>query len=90
MNDTLENWRKQIDALDKELLGIVAKRMEIVRKIGNHKKLKNLPALDEERWQEVLSSKLALGELLKLPKTLVEKIYTTIHEEALKIEKGEI
>ena len=87
MNDTLENWRKEIDALDKELLEIVAKRMDIVRKIGELKKLKNLPALDEERWQEVLSSKLTLAEFLKLPKTFVEKIYTIIHEEALKIEE---
>ena len=90
MNDTLENWRKQIDALDEELLQILSKRIDIVRKVGIYKKKNQIPPLDEARWQEVLNSKLALGELLKLPKMLVEKIYTIIHEEALKIENGEI
>lgn len=87
MNDELINWRKEIDSLDKELLKALSKRMEVVRKIGKLKKTKNLSALDEKRWKEVLNSKLALAEKLNLPKGLIKKIYTDIHEEALEIEK---
>lgn len=89
MSNKLINWRKEIDALDEELLHILARRMEIVRRIGKFKKSHDILPLDEMRWNEVLASKLALAELLKLPRTVIEKIYVILHEEALKIEEEE-
>lgn len=88
MNDTLEDWRKQIDALDEELLQILSKRIDIVRKVGLYKKENQMPPLDEERWQEVLETKLEKANILGLSKSFILKFYNAIHEYALEIERN--
>ena len=50
----LENLRIQIDEIDKEMIKLFEKRMEIVSKIGEYKKVHNLPILDKNREQIVL------------------------------------
>lgn len=86
MDQTLEALRKQIDGFDEQLLTALSKRMDIVRKIGKLKKENNIPPLDEERWHEVLKTKLLLGQTLNIPQELVEKIFTAIHEASLEEE----
>jgi chorismate mutase len=87
MKKTLEDLRKEIDAIDKELLHILSKRFAVVEEIGKLKKEKNIPALDENRWQEVLSTILEKARKTGLSKDFVTKIYEEIHQEALKIER---
>ncbi len=78
MKNKLENLRKQIDAIDEQIVSLLAKRMEIVKKVGLLKKQQNIPALDSVRWQIVIKSK----------KGYLKKIWEIIHEEALKVEKN--
>lgn len=86
MDDKLKDWRKQIDALDDQLLNILVKRVKIVRKIGKFKKAHEIKPFDEKRWQDVLKSKLSKALLLNLSSNFIKKIYTLIHEYSLKIE----
>ena len=86
MKNQLNILRKQIDKLDDSLLKILAKRIDVVNKIGQEKKILNLPALDKGRFREVLTSRINKGKKMGLNKKFVEKIYKTIHKEALKIE----
>ena len=86
MNDKLENWRKQIDALDEELLQILGKRINIVKEIGRYKKSNGIAPLDKKRWQTVLKSQLSRKELLNLSQDFIKKLYGLIHEYSLKIE----
>ncbi len=87
MKKTIKDLRNEIDAVDDELLKVVAKRIELVRKIGLLKKEIKIQPLDEKRWQEVLTRIKKLALKYKLPEELVGKIYEEIHREALKIEK---
>ncbi len=88
MNDTLENWRKQIDALDEELLQILSQRISIVKRIGAYKKKNKIPPLDEKRWKEVLDSQLSRAKIFHLSTNFVLKLYNAIHEYALEIERN--
>ena len=54
---TLEEYRNEIDRLDKELVKILEKRFLVVHEIGLYKKANNLPILDLEREKKVLESK---------------------------------
>lgn len=87
--DSLENWRKQIDGFDKDLLYTLAKRADIVREIGKFKKARNIAPLDQKRWQEVLQSKLLEAHALNLSEEFIEKIYNLIHEYSLEIESND-
>lgn len=55
----LENWRKEIDAIDASMAELFGKRMAIAEKIGVYKKENRLPIHDPEREKEVLKKNLA-------------------------------
>ena len=78
MKTKLEGLRKQIDEIDNSIVILLAKRMEIVKKVGKLKKKSNLPLLDNKRWKEIIKTK----------KGFIRKIWEIIHDEALKIEKS--
>lgn len=83
----LNDLRKQIDELDKQMIALLAKRMSVVKEVGEYKKQNNIPPLDEKRWQEVLQSRIAIAEKLGLSGKLVSEIYEVIHRYALEMEK---
>ena len=83
---TLDELRQEIDLLDEKLLKIIAKRMDIVREIGNLKKEKNLEALDKNRWQSVLKKIKEAAKNNNLSEEFVEKLYHEIHQAALKLQ----
>jgi len=86
--EKIDLLRQQIDILDKELIGILSKRLKVVNKIGDLKKQLKIPALQPKRWQEVLKSRKNLAHKLKLNENFIEDIFNLIHKEALKIEKN--
>jgi chorismate mutase len=89
MKKTLEEYRKEIDTVDEELLTVLAKRFDIVREIGKLKKEKDLLPLDEKRWKEVLEKINAKAKKLNLPKAFTKNMYDEIHKAALMIERND-
>ncbi len=87
MDKKLAGWRKQIDIQDEKMLEILAKRFEIIKKIGKLKKENNLPVLDKKRWQKVLMSNLDKAKKLDLPEDFVKKLLSLIHQYSLRSEK---
>ncbi len=87
---TLDILRQQIDQIDKNLIHLIADRMEIVKKIGQYKKIQHLQALDQKRWNTVLKSRMEMAEQTGLDSGYIKKIYEIIHEYALKIEHKDL
>jgi chorismate mutase len=83
----LDNCRKQIDALDEELLLVILKRMNMVRKIAVYKKAKSLPARDQNRWNTIIDHQQKRALRLGLHPVVVKKLWDIIHEYSLEIEK---
>ena len=54
MNE-LENLREKIDAIDKEMIALFEKRMDIVADIAEYKIKNNLPILNQNREDIVIS-----------------------------------
>ena len=87
MNKTIDDLRKEIDALDDELMQILAKRTTVVQEIGKIKKQHKITPLDEKRWEEVLNRVFKNARKHNVPKELVKNIYNHIHKAALEIEQ---
>ena len=51
---TLEELRKRLSEVDRELIGLVAARQKIIAEIGAHKIQNAVPTRDYEREREVL------------------------------------
>ena len=56
----LETLRQEIDVIDKELLALFEKRMDVAKQVGSYKLSHGIPVLDESREQQVLKNRLAL------------------------------
>ncbi len=67
MSNKLENARKAIEEIDKELAELFVRRMKAVETVFEYKKEKGLPILDQKREQELVerNSKLIEDDLLK-------------------------
>jgi chorismate mutase len=83
----LDKYRKQIDKIDKKIIDYLAKRYQVVKKVGFFKKKKGLKPFDKKRFQEVLKTRISFAEEKGLPKELIKKIYQIIHQFSLEIEK---
>lgn len=53
MNE-LEQCRKEIDEIDKELINLFERRMDVAIRLANYKKENDLPIYDEERESKVI------------------------------------
>jgi len=80
----LQQLRKLIDGIDDDLLDLLAKRMAIVEKIGEYKKLNNVTILQLERWFEILGTRTTRAELLELNKEFIKDILQLLHKESIR------
>ena len=86
MTDELDSLRKKIDALDANLLALLAERARLVDDVGRYKKARNLEPLDAIRWRQVLDNNLRRAKSLNLCPEFIEGLYHLIHEYSLKLE----
>lgn len=68
--DELDELRRMIDEVDAEILRLVARRVELARKIGELKKSGGLPVADLEREEDVLRRGGELAEAIKIDREL--------------------
>jgi len=85
-DDRLEEFRKQIDALDEELLHVLSERMDVARKIGSYKKARGLALTDTERMEAVLAAQLARASSAGLPEEFVKQLYEIIYKHTIAVE----
>ena len=50
----LEEYRKEIDSIDKEMIALFERRMDVARKVGEYKKENNMEILNSKRETEVI------------------------------------
>lgn len=80
----LDALRTDIDHIDSEILDLLAKRMEVSKKIGEYKKAHNMMVVQLGRHDTIMKDRTETGEKLGLPKQFVGKIMSAIHEESVK------
>ena len=74
--DDLQSLRRDIDTIDRELVELFRRRMDVTARVGEYKKERGIPVLDQERERQVLQNKGELaGEALR---PAVITLYQTI------------
>ena len=88
---TLEELRKRLTEVDRELIGLVAARQRIVADIGAHKIRNAVPTRDYEREREVLKGAQEQARTLGLEPSLAAEImavlirYSLAHQEQTRV-----
>lgn len=83
-NDQLEELRRKIDNIDREILETLAARMAIVEKIGEYKKENNVTTYQVKRWDDIMKNRSELAKKMNLNSEFVVEIYKIIHEESIR------
>jgi len=83
----LNIYRQQIDEVDSKLLELIAKRLEIVKLVGEYKKQNNLPVIDKSREAALLDKLAEKGEKYNISRDLIESIWKQLFNTAYKLEE---
>jgi chorismate mutase-like protein len=77
-NPYLLEKRARIDAIDRALLELVARRRALVAELFIAKRRLNLPLIDPERERALLADRRASADRLGVPPDLAERIFQAI------------
>ena len=86
LSEELQELRKEIDTIDKQIVNLIDERMKISVKVGETKKKYNAPIFDPKREKEVIASKINLLENKELS-NLITTIYNDIMYTSKQIQK---
>ena len=75
---SLPELRAQLDAVDRQVLELLAQRMRIVTEVARYKRAENVGILDGDRERQVLDARRALAIELGLDPAPIESIYRQI------------
>lgn len=81
--NTLDELRKQIDALDNQLLDVLKERMKISEAIGKYKFENNITILQSRRYDEIMNDRNQRAISRGLNTEFTTKIFESIHEESI-------
>ncbi|MCR9278929.1 MAG: chorismate mutase family protein [Pseudomonadaceae bacterium] len=84
--EKLADFRKQINALDIEIIALLGKRLDVCRNVGEYKKANEIPMMQSARVGEVKDRVAKLGAEHKLDPDFMRSLYTLIIDEACRIE----
>lgn len=83
----LPKVRKKIDKLDFELIRILSERTKTYKNIARYKQKNKIPVVQKQRMKEMFKKRRALAKESGLDPDFVERIFSLIIGEAIRIQK---
>jgi chorismate mutase len=84
LESQLEIIRGHIDEVDRELLEVLSRRMKLVEKAGEYKRLNNVAIFQMERWKKVFETRPEWAKALQINPEFVKELFNIIHTESIK------
>jgi chorismate mutase len=76
--------RNEIDQIDQKLIDILAERMQVVSRIGQVKKEKNVAVLQNQRFNEIMDKMIQKAHQTGLSDEFIAGIFKEIHQESIR------
>lgn len=83
----LNNYRKQIDEIDDQLVKLLSERFRVTRKVGEYKKLNKLEAIDPDREKKQFDRLKILAKSYGVKPELVSDIFRLVINEVVQNHK---
>lgn len=85
-SDKLEELRLKIDQIDKQLIEVLGKRMNIVHEMGEYKRDHNITILQIERWRDIINSRLKIADKHGLERDFLLRLLQLVHNESIRMQ----
>ena len=79
----LAKLRLQIDTVDRALIKALARRSQIVDKIGVAKKAEGAQVVQKSRWNQLVKDRTRFAASLGVDKKLIHRIFECIQKESI-------
>lgn len=79
-NSKLTEFRKKLDEIDRELIALIARRLQVVNSVDSFKKEHNLPGYDPARWAEASRARAEIAKKIGVHPELITQLFEYIHE----------
>jgi chorismate mutase-like protein len=86
MNE-LTKLREDIDSIDYQIIDLLSQRFEVVKNVGEVKKLHQLPPLDPDRQKLMLEDRINYAKEMGVDKDFARKIFELVHDEAVGLQE---
>ncbi len=86
MSNQLEEYRRQIDAIDVELIDVLARRFDVVKAVGRLKAGSDISVVQPARAQAVKNRAMEMGKAKGLSPDFVQALYDMMIEHAHALE----
>jgi len=86
--EDLAQLRQQIDDLDDQVLTILAKRFEVVKRVAAYKKEHKLPVVQEDRMAGVVTRLATVHKSAEMTPEFISKLYRLIMNQAVTAENS--
>ncbi len=83
LRSKLEKLRLEIDVIDQDILEKLAARFNVIKDIGQEKKVNGITILQVERWNQILATRKDLADKLGLSEEFVSRLLQIIHKESI-------
>ncbi|MCF8225575.1 MAG: bifunctional 3-deoxy-7-phosphoheptulonate synthase/chorismate mutase type II [Bacteroidales bacterium] len=80
---TLAGLRDKIDKFDDRLINLMEERMKVAEDIGHYKKENNITIFQNKRWDDMLRSRIILGNKKGLSEDFINRVFRAIHQESI-------
>lgn len=80
----LTTCRDEIDGIDSELVALLARRMEVSRRIGELKRREGLAVVQPDRYRALMESRVEEAAGLGLSRPFMRRLLGTIHDESVR------
>ncbi len=85
-DNELARLRSEIDATDDALMEIIGRRLRLAEEIGRYKKANGMPAVQPQRYGELIARRSTQAKTLGLSQDFIRRILAELHEESVKIQ----
>jgi len=85
----LRELRDQIDAVDRNILELLAQRLRLVVRVGDYKRANGLPIYDAERERDLLA-RVANAAPSPLEPAMAQRIFQCVIQESRDLEKRHV
>ncbi|MDR1878833.1 MAG: bifunctional 3-deoxy-7-phosphoheptulonate synthase/chorismate mutase type II, partial [Bacteroidales bacterium] len=84
---SLEKYREALDAIDNNIIYLLAERFEVVKKIACYKKENNLPVLQINRWENMRSHILSTAQEAHLDAAFITAYLELLHNASIQYQQ---
>lgn len=85
--NTIAEIRKEFEEIDRQVLGLIGRRMQLSQKIAGLKQQAGIGIIQADIWHQQMRERKKEGHAIGVDEAFVVKLYSLIHDESVRVQR---